>query len=402
MQFAQLGPREDHAVPIDDQIARLHPKLYLFAAKNRNRASEDVDLFRRGTRLLFTLRFGRFAARRFRGGFFALQIRPAPFALYSNAMLLSHGVSYRRKANHAQANRSFGKIGGNKYKSVIAFLSRSRLEKISPVLSSPVTFSATPKTLISASLLLLALATLFGVLNIAKVKTLRSNVTETATARDNAERRRAAQEKEIKGREAAVSAEKIKIAEAQRNVGGAEAELIKMQKEKTDLQAKLQANESEIISLQKQLEEKQPTTANPGAPSVVEMQAQLDDARRQLDSAESEKVFLSEKVQSVQQRSSQLEEEKKRRAVATGKVGVRGTVLAVNQAYNFVVLNLGGRQGVEPHSEMLVLRDGSFIGKIRISSVEPATAIGDIITSSLARGVQVQPGDIVIYAGTNS
>ncbi len=157
------------------------------------------------------------------------------------------------------------------------------------------TLSATPKTLISASLLLLALATLFGVLNIAKVKTLRSNVTETATARDDAERRRAAQEKEIKGREAAVSAEKIKIAEAQRNVGGAEAELIKMQKEKTDLQAKLQANESEIISLQKQLEEKQPATSNPGAPSTVEMQAQLDDARRQLDSAERRKFSSPKK-----------------------------------------------------------------------------------------------------------
>ena len=93
---------------------------------------------------------------------------------------------------------------------------------------------------------------------------------------------------------------------------------------------------------------------------------------------------------------------KKRRAVARGKVGVRGTILAVNQAYNFVVLNLGGRNGVEAHSEMLVVRDGTFIGKIRISSVEPATAIGDIITSTMARGVQVQPGDIVIYAGTNS
>ena len=246
------------------------------------------------------------------------------------------------------------------------------------------------------------LATLFGVLNIAKVKTLRSNVAEIATARDNAERRRAVQEKEIKGREAAVAAEKAKIAETQRKVAGAETELIKMEKEKADLQAKLRANESEIISLQKPLEEKQPATANPGAASAVELQAQLDDARRQLDSAEREKIFLSEKLQSVQQRSSQLEEEKKRRAVVTGKVGVRGTVLAVNQAYNFVVLNLGGRQGVEPHSEMLVLRDGAFIGKIRISSVEPATAIGDIITSSLARGVQVQPGDIVIYAGTNS
>ena len=85
-----------------------------------------------------------------------------------------------------------------------------------------------------------------------------------------------------------------------------------------------------------------------------------------------------------------------------GKAGVRGTVLAVNQAYNFVVLNLGGRQGVEANAEMLVLRDGTLIAKIRISSVEPSTAIGDIITSSLERGVQVQPGDIVIYAGTGS
>ena len=37
---------------------------------------------------------------------------------------------------------------------------------------------------------------------------------------------------------------------------------------------------------------------------------------------------------------------------------------------------------------MLVLRDGTLIGKIRISSVEPATAIGDIMSNSLARGVQ--------------
>ena len=74
-------------------------------------------------------------------------------------------------------------------------------------------------------------------------------------------------------------------------------------------------------------------------------------------------------------------------------------MLAVNQAYNFVVLNLGERQGVVPNSEMLVMREGSLIGKIRISSVEPTTSIGDIITNSLARGVQVQPGDIVIYAG---
>jgi hypothetical protein len=58
---------------------------------------------------------------------------------------------------------------------------------------------------------------------------------------------------------------------------------------------------------------------------------------------------------------------------------------------------------VVPDAELLVMRNGAFIGKIRISSVEPTTSIGDIISNSLARGVQVQPGDTVIYAGsTNS
>jgi cell shape-determining protein MreC len=100
---------------------------------------------------------------------------------------------------------------------------------------------------------------------------------------------------------------------------------------------------------------------------------------------------------------SAIEAEKKRRESGINPPGVHGTILAVNQAYNFVVLSMGDRQGVVPNSEMLVMRSGALIGKIRISSVEPTTSIGDIITNSLARGVQVQPGDIVIYAGnTNS
>ena len=261
---------------------------------------------------------------------------------------------------------------------------------------------STPKTLIGASALLLFAAAIFGVLNVAKVKTLRSTAAEAATARDTAERNRAKQGKELKARESAVAAEQAKLAERQGRTEPSASQLTQILNENTQLEAKLQDKEAEILALQKQIEEKQPASVNPGAPSAVELQAQLDDARQQLDGAEREKSLLSEKLQSVKERSSQLEDEKKWRAVAHGKVGVRGTVLAVNQAYNFVVLNLGGRNGVEAHSEMLIVRDGTFIGKIRISSVEPSTAIGDILTGTLARGVQVQPGDIVIYAGTNS
>ena len=123
-------------------------------------------------------------------------------------------------------------------------------------------------------------------------------------------------------------------------------------------------------------------------------------------------MLLAEKLQDAQERPAQAKEAKAKQETAGNRqrqresssrhrAGVHGTVLAYNQVYNFVVLNLGARNGVESNSEMLVLRDGTLIGKIRISSVEPATAIGDIITNSLARGVQVQPGDTVIYAGTS-
>jgi len=121
-----------------------------------------------------------------------------------------------------------------------------------------------------------------------------------------------------------------------------------------------------------------------------------------MEAVEQEKATLAEKLKAAQDRVTAMEEEKGRRGLRTSVAGIHGTVLAVNQAYNFVVLSLGERQGVVPNSEMLVLRGGALIGKIRISSVEPTTSIGDIITNSLARGVQVQPGDTVIYGGNAS
>ncbi len=264
-------------------------------------------------------------------------------------------------------------------------------------------FAPTPKTLISTSVLLLAVAAIFAALNVSKVRTLRSTAAEAVVARESFEQASAKKDSELKAREAAIAAQQAKFAaQPDRKTDASEEQLAQILNEKKQLETQLQTKDSQIAALQKQIEEKQPGSPNPGAASPVELQAQLDDARQQLDSAEREKSLLAEKVQTVRERSSQLEDEKKRRAVVRNKVGVHGTILAVNQAYNFVVLNLGGRNGVETHSEMLIVRDGTFIGKIRISSVEPATAIGDIITSTLARGVQVQPGDIVIYAGSNS
>jgi hypothetical protein len=268
--------------------------------------------------------------------------------------------------------------------------------------------AVTPKGVAGFAILLLVLAAFFGFLNTQKMKTLRATLATAQAARDTAER--GIREKLNPSAAGAVE-DQGKVAQAENRAAKAEAELAQIQKEKADLQTKLDENQKEIASLQTpvQAAEKNPNASpadNPAATaSAADLQSQVDDLHRQLDSAEKEKAFLSEKLRDVQDRADQPKEGKKRREAvretAPRRTGLRGTILAINQAYNFVVLNLGTRHGVESNAEMLVLRDGALIGKIRISSVEPATAIGDIITGSLARGAQIQPGDNVIYAGTN-
>ena len=270
---------------------------------------------------------------------------------------------------------------------------------------APALGTVTPRRLSGLALVCLLFALLFGLMNGQKLKALRAD---------------AATPRAIVPTVATKGAQQGKAADTGR-ASTAEAALAQAEKEKADLKGKLDASQQEIAALRQRAAGAE-TNANSSAPATAavqsgqtgDLQSQVDDLRRQLDGAEKEKALLADKLQDAQERPAQVKEapksETRKRRETTGvqrerssshRAGVHGSVLAYNQAYNFVVLNLGARNGVESNSEMLVLRDGTLIGKIRISSVEPATAIGDIITNSLARGVQVQPGDSVIYAGTS-
>ncbi|CAN5502522.1 hypothetical protein BH18VER1_BH18VER1_15790 [soil metagenome] len=257
-----------------------------------------------------------------------------------------------------------------------------------------------PKVLITLTILFLTLSAVFGVLNTNKYRNLRDLAAQSDMARAQAEQGRIAKEKQLRTKEAEAAA---RFADTEAKVAISEADLVKSQSDRAELNTQLAAREEQLADLQRRLEEA--TAPKPELmpdalpmPGAGDLTAELEETRKQLDSAEREKQLLADQMRVNQERPASAGRAQRRRAVQNP--GLRGTVLAVNQAYNFVVLNLGGRQGVEANSEMLVLRGGTLIGKIRVSSVEPATAIGDIVGSSLARGVQVQPGDTVIYAGS--
>src|SRR6266446_4038253 len=232
-------------------------------------------------------------------------------------------------------------------------------------------FTVTPRSVSVLALMFLLLAAFFGLLNAQKAKALR---TPTATSRPLAP---------AIPSQGSGAQQQGKTANTEERAAKAEAALAQAEKVKADLQGKLDASQQEIAALRQRAAESNESAA--GTPPASAENAQRAEAAK----AESKK------------RRDRETATPQRETVSSHRAGVHGTVLAYNQAYNFVVLNLGARNGVETNSEMLVLRDGTLIGKIRISSVEPATAIGDIITNSLERGVQVQSGDTVIYAGTS-
>src|SRR5947207_10777184 len=167
-------------------------------------------------------------------------------------------------------------------------------------------FPITARQLILASVVLLGVSALFAVLNLQKTRGLRTEVVQSETARQAADRQRLAREKQLKEREAAVAAANAKFGDTQNKVANTEAELAKVQAEKNDLQAKLRTNEAEIAELRKQIDSAgtKPVAGNLPAASTAELQAQLDDAKKQLDAAEREKILLSNKMKVNQEKST--------------------------------------------------------------------------------------------------
>ena len=75
--------------------------------------------------------------------------------------------------------------------------------------------------------------------------------------------------------------------------------------------------------------------------------------------------------------------------------GLKGQIVAVDPKYDFVVLNIGGNQGVLENGKMLVNRGGKLVGTVKITRVEPTRSIANILPDD--RLADVMEGDQVLY-----
>jgi len=76
--------------------------------------------------------------------------------------------------------------------------------------------------------------------------------------------------------------------------------------------------------------------------------------------------------------------------------GLKGTVLVVDPKWNFVVLNVGGDQGVLERGELLVNRNGKLVAKVRVSSVQKGSSVANLVPGWQLG--EILEGDVAIPA----
>lgn len=124
--------------------------------------------------------------------------------------------------------------------------------------------------------------------------------------------------------------------------------------------------------------------------SLTEKQSKKTEFNAQLGTA----------AQAKQTQVVKVREEEKLQMQRAQKLALNGlvaTVIAVNKEWGFVMINAGRQHGVSPDASLLVKRGNSRIGRLRIVTLEETSVVADLVDESLVKGVDVQPGDKVIF-----
>jgi multidrug efflux pump subunit AcrA (membrane-fusion protein) len=216
----------------------------------------------------------------------------------------------------------------------------------------------------------------------------------------------------LKKKEGELAEAKMAQATAEEAQKKAEADLTKAQSDLTAaVAAKKTAEDSlgeattKLATAQKDLEDLTAQLKEFGG-TPAEIKAKLTElteskTKLELEVAESKQVqaSLQKKADDAEGKVAGLQRQIDEYKGGYVRNGLQGKVLAYNPGWNFVVVNLGDKAGLKSGVQMVVTRSGAMVGKIKVTTVEPSTAIADVLPGTLARGDSVQPGDTVIYQG---
>ena len=123
--------------------------------------------------------------------------------------------------------------------------------------------------------------------------------------------------------------------------------------------------------------------------NLVEANTRLAETNKGMDAKINElKASLSSKSvtsQSVPQGKDKVELDK---IVVNAQNGVQGHILSVDTDAEFVIFNLGLKQGIKPDNLFSVLRGNNYLGDIKATRVQDEMSAADIVPPLTAKDIQ--------------
>jgi hypothetical protein len=228
-----------------------------------------------------------------------------------------------------------------------------------------------------------------GVALIIQYNSTKANLAQT-TAAKTADDQTIVKEKAENTQLTAAKADSDKqLADATSKISDLNTQLTTAQKTADDAKTAVQTADAATKTAQDALDAINKTL---GGETADQYKADKEKAESDLAAAQAEQKILQDSLQSTQQQVADLTDALNRSK--TGKMpGVSGKITFVDHAWNFVILDVGLSNGVVPNGELIVYRGRTFLGKVRVTRVDPNDAVAEILPD--IKG-DIQIGDAVL------
>ena len=181
---------------------------------------------------------------------------------------------------------------------------------------------------------------------------------------------------------------KSTLSETQKNLDDTASKAKALQDDLSKAQAKASDLEQKITAAAQKVSEAQGEAADLKT-KLGEQSAAAQEAKAKVAKLETDLRIKTDDLASQKAEVARLLDLKQRATKGEMPPGITGQVVSINTNWNFVVLNIGEKQGVVPNGELIVYRNKQYISKVRVANTELNTCVADILVESQKSAIQV-------------
>jgi len=132
-------------------------------------------------------------------------------------------------------------------------------------------------------------------------------------------------------------------------------------------------------------------------PKIIEkLEADLEATSKKLEETEALSAAAKKRIVSSKDQVKQIRERVVKRAAHISANRFQGRITAVNHDWGFAIVRVPSGMPINEASKLIIKRGDSYIGKLKVTSIERGRIITDVDYKSMKAGLVAQPGDTVI------